>query len=275
MSNKNLICNSQHSFKKFEDIDEFKELSLDSMFKKLNYFLKTFNKLKTVNPQTNENKVLKSKVLDNVGDLFNEVYYVYKDKYNEEKDGLNTKNVTENIFYYEKLRLTDDYQYESEEAKEQQTSKKELLKKTTEEDESDFNEWVNKKEANINSEIDFQRLFKFQRPSDMFKLLYKTNNKKKNKELVNMIKSGLRDLKNKIEKMPEDEKEIEKPNEILDIVEKIIEYNGKIQSGGGLKILTPSQMLSRLSITLAQLKAGNNSEKLKNEIRQLLYSLYR
>ena len=41
-----------------------------------------------------------------------------------------------------------------------------------------------------------------------------------------------------------------------------------------LKILTPNQMLSRLPITLAQLKAGNNSEKLKNEIRQLLYSLY-
>ena len=34
-------------------------------------------------------------------------------------------------------------------------------------------------------------------------------------------------------------------------------------------------MLSRLPITLAQLKAGNNSEKLKNEIRQLLYSFYR
>ena len=47
------------------------------------------------------------------------------------------------------------------------------------------------------------------------------------------------------------------------------------QPGKGLKILTPNQMLSRLLITLAQLKAGNNSEKLKNEIRQLLYSLYR
>ena len=43
----------------------------------------------------------------------------------------------------------------------------------------------------------------------------------------------------------------------------------------GLKMLTPNQMLSRLPISLAQLKAGNNSEKLKNEIRQLLYSLYR
>ena len=47
------------------------------------------------------------------------------------------------------------------------------------------------------------------------------------------------------------------------------------QQGKGLKILTPNQMLSRLPISLAQLKAGNNSEKLKNEIRQLLYSLCR
>ena len=47
------------------------------------------------------------------------------------------------------------------------------------------------------------------------------------------------------------------------------------QQGQCLKSLTPNQMLSRLLISLAQLKAGNNSEKLKNEIRQLLYSLYR
>ena len=45
--------------------------------------------------------------------------------------------------------------------------------------------------------------------------------------------------------------------------------------GQELKILTPQQMLSRLPISLAQLKAGNNSQKCKNEIRQLLYSLYR
>ena len=125
---KNLIYNSQHSFTKFKDIDAFKELSLDSMYKKLNDFKKRFNKLKTVDPQTNENKVLKLKVLLNVGDLFNELYYIYKDKYNEEKDGLNTKN--KKLFYYEKLRLTDDYQYASEkekEEKEQQTSKKRTI----------------------------------------------------------------------------------------------------------------------------------------------------
>ena len=44
--------------------------------------------------------------------------------------------------------------------------------------------------------------------------------------------------------------------------------------GHGLKILTPQQMLTRLPISLAQLKSGNNSQKIKDEIRQLLYSLY-
>ena len=47
------------------------------------------------------------------------------------------------------------------------------------------------------------------------------------------------------------------------------------QQGQGLKILTPNQILRRLPIALAQLNAGNNSEKLKSEIRQLLYSLCR
>ena len=75
--------------------------------------------------------------------------------------------------------------------------------------------------------------------------------------------------------MSKEEIEIEKPNKIVKIVKKILKFNKKKQSGGGLKILTPNQMLSRLPVSLAQLKAGNNSEKLKNEIRQLLYSLYR
>ena len=56
---------------------------------------------------------------------------------------------------------------------------------------------------------------------------------------------------------------------------KFLSLIKKKQSGGGLKILIPNQMLSRLPISLTQLKAGNNSEKLKNEITQSLYSLYR
>ena len=45
--------------------------------------------------------------------------------------------------------------------------------------------------------------------------------------------------------------------------------------GKRLKILTPKQMLQRLPIALAQVKAGNNSESLLNKIRQIVYSLYR
>ena len=45
--------------------------------------------------------------------------------------------------------------------------------------------------------------------------------------------------------------------------------------GQGLKIMTPKQMITRLPNLLAQKKAGNNSYKLKNEIRQIIYSLYR
>ena len=48
----------------------------------------------------------------------------------------------------------------------------------------------------------------------------------------------------------------------------------KEQEGTGLKILTPNQMLKRLPIALAQVKAANNSESLLNEIRQIVYSLY-
>ena len=88
---------------------------------------------------------------------------------------------------------------------------------------SEFNEWGNKKERSINSEI-FNKYFKFQRPSDMLKDLYRINDKYKNKGLVNVIKSGLSDLKNETENMSDEEKEIEKPSEIIDIVEKTLEF---------------------------------------------------
>ena len=71
--------------------------------------------------------------------------------------------------------------------------------------------------------------------------------------------------------MSKNEIEIGKPNKIFKIVKDILEFNKKIQNklGGGLKMLTPNQMLSRLPITLAQLKAGNNSEKLKGTLMQI------
>ena len=90
-----------------------------------------------------------------------------------------------------------------------------------------------------------------------------------------MINSELKYLKEKIKEMSEEERKIEKSDKIVQIVKKILNFNKQNQEVKGLNILTPNQMLSRLPISLAQLEAGNNSEKLKNEIRQLLYSLYR
>ena len=58
-------------------------------------------------------------------------------------------------------------------------------------------------------------------------------------------------------------------------VSKEPQEDEKSQEGKGCKILKPNQMLKRLPIALAQVKAGNNSKSLLNEIRQIVYSLYR
>ena len=124
----------------------------------------------------------------------------------------------------------------------------------------------------------FKTYFNFSAPIGLAKKLFETKHKKKNSEFVEKIKIRCSNLKNETEKMSKTEIKNEKPNKILGIVNEIIDFNKKTQKqkeGLGLEILTPNQMLGRLPISLAQLKAGNNSEKLKNEIRQLLYSLYR
>ena len=106
----------------------------------------------------------------------------------------------------------------------------------------------------------------------MYKKLHKKEGER-NENQVYAIKNVLNKMKKKIERVPENKTfMIEENEKIIDIVDNILYFN---QSGQGLKILTPNQMLSRLPISLAQLNAGNNSEKLKNQIRQLLYSLCR
>ena len=106
------------------------------------------------------------------------------------------------------------------------------------------------------------------------KKLFAIKDKKKNNDFVEEIKNRWSELKDNIEKMSRNERENKRLDQILEIVKDILSFNKQNQEGTGLKVLTPNQILSRLPITLAQLKARNNSEKLKNEIRQLLYSLY-
>ena len=136
--------------------------------------------------------------------------------------------------------------------------------------------YIENESKGINYDL-FKDYFNLVAPTVLTKKLCETKNKNKNNELVELIKVRWSNLKDVIEKMSEDEIKTEKPDKILEIVKEILDFNNRIQKQqvSGSKILTPNQMLSRLPILLAQLKVGNNSEKLKNEIRQILYSLYR
>ena len=90
-------------------------------------------------------------------------------------------------------------------------------------------------ETNINYDL-FNKYFKFQRPSDMLALLNKTNDTEKNNKLVNLINSGLKDIKEEIKKMSEVEIENEDPELIVKIVEKFLKFNKQNQQKGqGIK----------------------------------------
>ena len=130
---------------------------------------KKFISLNNLAPRTENNKKLKQEVLINAGDIYNELYYIYKNKYNKKINSLDTENRAK--LDYKKLRLTDDYEYLSEEEKEKSQEKRIT-------DASEFNEWIIKKETDINEEL-FKRYFNFQRPSDIFNFLNNINDKEK------------------------------------------------------------------------------------------------
>ena len=197
-------------------------------------------------------------MLTNVGDIYNEFYDIYKSKYSKKIDKLSAKNKIK--LNYKQLRFTDEYLYSSEEEQEEQEEQK-----PTKVDYKTLIKQITDEETDINYEI-FKKYFKNQRPSDMLMFLNKTNDTEKKNQLVKLINSGLKDLKEEIKKMSEAEIENEDPKSIVNIVEKILKFNKQNQQGQGIKILTTNQMLNRLTIALAQLQAGNNSNKLKTEI---------
>ena len=145
---------------------------------------------------------------------------------------------------------------------------------------------IKNEEKNINEHI-FKEYFGYESPSFLVKDLHESH-QNKNDMVVKYLNESLIDLRNNTStiEIPENEN----PKKVVCIVEKILDFN-KQQKGEGLrgmlayrpsdfdrkhiKILTPKQMIQRLSIALAQVKAGNTSEKLLNEIRQIIYSLYR
>ena len=208
--------------------------------------------LKAFAPRDNNYVEAKNKLVNNVENF-------YKGR---EKIIRGFKNGVFPVYYdkHEEFRKEDEE--EQEEQKSIEVDYKTLIKQITDE------------ETDINNEL-FKEYFKFQRPSDMLVFLNKKNDTGIKNQLVKLINSGLKDLKEEIKKISKAEIEIEKPDEIVNIVEKILKFNEQNQQKGRrIKILTPNQMLNRLPIALAQLNAANSSNKLKNKIRQLLYSLY-
>ena len=103
---------------------------------------------------------------------------------------------------------------------------------------------------------------------------------------MTLTEAGLEKLKNEMRNMSENEIRNKRLDVLANFIEEVLvgdrmndippleseEDAAQRQKGQGLKILTPKQMITRLPILLAQLKAGSNSQKLKNEIRQILSS---
>ena len=102
--------------------------------------------------------------------------------------------------------------------------KYEKEKEKTITDTDEFKKYITEKETKINKEL-FKNYFPFQTQSALSKDLYKINDKEQNSKLVNVINSGLKNLKEEIKKMPEKEKEIEDPEFIVEIVEEILKFN--------------------------------------------------
>ena len=82
---KKLMYNAKHSFAKLRNTDDIKKLSLDSMFNLMRKHHKKFTSLNNLVLQTEDNEKLKQEMLINAGDIYNELYYIHKNKYNKKK----------------------------------------------------------------------------------------------------------------------------------------------------------------------------------------------
>ena len=123
-------------------------------------------------------------------------------------------------------------------------------------------EFLNFLKENIGMKL-FNKIFKYKAPDEMLQVLQNSKGKNENISILNPIMDKFNYFAKKIKEMPNNTNK--EQVKILSILNQIFSFNDHIQWGQGLKILTTNQMLSRLPICLAQLKAGNKSEKLKNQ----------
>ena len=131
--------------------------------------------------------------------------------------------------------------------------------------------------SSINNEVIdpeiIRQCFMFDSLDKMYEFLNKDSADKDLNAAI--IDQALLDLELDINKSSKAGRKNKQLKPLANIVEKIFNDATNNQQGQGLKTMTPKQIILRLPILLAQLKAGNNSQKLTNEIRQIVYLLYR
>ena len=279
-NNVDFAFNDYKTFKElFRDL-YYKKITIDYVERKQDEITGVMGALKAYAPRDNKYVKTKNELVNNVKNFYkgrekiiegfkNEVFPVYYGNREDEEDEEEREEQKPIQYDYKALikQITDEEDKKDKEEQEEQKpikyDYKPLIKQITDE------------EKDINHEL-FKKYFKGQSPSDMLVFLKKNNDTEMKNKLVNLINSGLKDLEKEIKKMSKAEIDNEKPDKIVNIIQKILKFNEQNQQEGqDIKILTPNQMLNRLPIAFAQLQAGNNSNKLKNEIRQLLYSFYR
>ena len=136
---------------------------------------------------------------------------------------------------------------------------------------NEFLQQIEEEQKYVNMKL-FDKYYPYGRPDEMLQDLNDSKSIVDNGDKLVLIDKSFDYIADKAKKMPPSTNK-NKFVKILNIVNEILKFNEQIRRGQGLKILTPNQMFSRLPVYLAQLKAGNNSNKLKNETRQLLSSL--
>ena len=134
-----------------------------------------------------------------------------EEKNNVLKSARKLLDARKHIDFFEKgIFPYKDNVFKTKEEKSEKESEEERFKK--------FIKYIENESMSINYDL-FKKYFNFAVPSALVKQLYETKNRKKSNGLVNVIKSGLSDLKDEIKEMPEDEIEVEQPAKILKIVE--------------------------------------------------------
>ena len=220
-----------HNFKRdknleldFRDYKSLKEFFIEILYHNISIgrtedIQKEFNEITALEKYRTTDFIYKKeklKLLDNAKNLYDGREIII----NEFKNGIFP-------LYFRKEKFEGEVENEDEDEDKYENSSIIPLKKL-----------LFKRKREINNELIYKN-FQCQDLEVMLDDLNKTKNTYNNGVNVSLIRSGLRDLRNEIKQMSKHEKEAENPDEVVNLVEKIVDFNNQNQEGQGLKILTP------------------------------------